>query len=244
MTTPTLAKFNPDQPRGKDGKWGHGGGAAGRLSDAVLAKVAAEPVAAADDAYSAVPKLADTSAADDVKAAVREYTDGWIGKALNDHLRTGESSWPDHATMTADEAVSRMDEAFRATPPVKKTITTFRGVKDAGKLFGKPGERTGQEFTDDGFSSTSTSARVGAWFGQASAQPGMALLSITVPKGTKAVNPDDVGLFGDMAREIILNRGSRYKVVSDKVIESQVPGQGLDSQAVTTRTRHIQVELQ
>lgn len=218
-------------------------------SDDVLAASAGLPVDANDAVYHSVPKLADIKTSDAAKEAVVNYTDGSVADAVNGTLRFGapdESGIPEYKRQNAKtaETIASMDKAFHDAPSLDHEITVHRGVKTASKMFGNVGDRIGKEFEDAGFTSTSTSARAVDWFSR-DMPADRAILTIHVPAGTKAVNPDKMGMFGDMAREILLNRGGRYRIISDKVIPSQSIGWGNLStdKSVQADIRHIEVEL-
>ena len=70
-------------------------------------------------------------------------------------------------------------------------------------------------------------------------------MAIHVPAGAKAINPDEMGMFGNVAREILLNRGGRYRVLSDKILPSQSVGwNSLNSpDSVPADIRYIQAEM-
>jgi hypothetical protein len=219
------------------------------LPDDELAAMAARPVNANDDVYNSVPKLADIKTTAEAKQAVSDYTDGSVADGVNRTLRLGapdESGLPEYKRTNAKTAatIANMDQAFHDAPPLEHPVTVFRGVMDVREMFGDVGERVGGEFDDKAFTSTSTSPQVADWFARASQQD-KAVLTIHVPAGAKAVNPDKMGMFGDMAREVVLNRGGRYRVLSDKVVPSQSLGwNSLNSGNFTQADiRHIQLEM-
>ncbi len=219
------------------------------IPDDELATMAAQPVDAHDDVYNSMPKLADFTTTNEAKQAVADYTDGSVADGVNRTLRLGapdENGIPEYKRANAKTAVviAGMDQAFRDVPPLSHPVTVFRGVSDVREMFGDVGERVGGEFDDKAFTSTSTSPQVADWFARASQQD-KAVLTIHVPAGAKAINPDKMGMFGDMAREVVLNRGGRYRVLSDKVVPSQSLGwNSLNSGKFTQADiRHLQLEM-
>lgn len=139
------------------------------------------------------------------KVAIKSYTgDGY--RAMNKALRTGNS------TDVINAKINNLDKAFLKTPELDHTITTYRGIDDsaAEKLMGPVGSSVGKTFVDPGYGSTATYPDKA--FGY------QTRISVTIPPGAHVLRPDGQGTFGDKESELLLPRGSKFKVMSDQII--------------------------
>lgn len=104
-----------------------------------------------------------------------------------------------------DNLASALDKAS-----APKTIITYRGLKGELNL------KKGDEFTDDGFTSTSLNLHTAAGFGDYTpgrmSTAGRQVAKITIPKGAKAAAVNAVGRVKRNEAEIVVQRGSRYRV--------------------------------
>lgn len=134
---------------------------------------------------------------------VEEFTRGAPPpyKVINTALRKTGAPPEEHAGM-----VRVLDQAF-SRAAISEPITVYRGVTPAvvEKL------KEGSSFVDRGFSSTTSDKKIAHGF----SGPYGAVLEIRVPKGAKAISMNDVIKDPEVGdeQEILLNRGSQYKIV-------------------------------
>jgi len=170
--------------------------------------------AASEAAYNSIPEVRKTGVGPEHLDSVRAYTKG-SDATINSHLRSGPSSDPSVAAQ-AQGHIDRLDEAFAKQAPLSSDLTSYRGVSHVEQLFGKVGERVGSEFVDHGFSSTTTNPEIARSFG--AQHQGGALLRVTTKAGTRVLNPAGAGGFGRSEREIMMPRGSSYRVKADRMV--------------------------
>jgi hypothetical protein len=131
------------------------------------------------------------------------YSGGSYG-SINAQLRgsTGPSGgkW--------DATVKQMDKEFAAVPGLDHDIVTTRKMNDEGPFSTiPPYMEPGGVFVDHGYSSTSKDPAV--WSGSVHMQ-------VRIPKGTKALDLNHtVGSQNGSEQEILLDRDTHYKVISD-----------------------------
>jgi ADP-ribosyltransferase exoenzyme len=131
-------------------------------------------------------------------------------QTMNGQLRGLDmSEFTDHTlTQTRDE-IKALDDAFAKATPLPENVTVYRGVSDVTML----GDFTqGEVLTDPGFLSTSLDKRVAGQFSDQEAGKGV-VLELRIPAGTKAI-PLSGAAGGDAQSELLLNRGSRFRVIS------------------------------
>lgn len=121
---------------------------------------------------------------------------------INDLLRNKGN----HEASEFAPTIKEMDKAFQNATALKKDALVYRGVSNF-----KP--EPGTEFVDNGFTSTSTKTNVAKQYSDGT------LMAITVPKGTKVLGIPDSPYY-----EVLLNRGTKYKVISheDKKVHIRV----------------------
>jgi hypothetical protein len=158
-----------------------------------------------EDAYQAVrnPQMSEVE-----EAAVAMYTADDQYARLNRALRAGGS--------VDDDPVSRhVQETILRSEPLDRDIQVWRGISGAQAVFGSTEDRVGQEFVDGGFGSTSSDSRIA----EENFTGGIdsALVQIRVPAGTHAIRPGMVpgAAFGEKEREVLLQAGTRYRMISD-----------------------------
>lgn len=146
------------------------------------------------------------------RRTIRRYAGNDHFRHINDYGRKGPGSLHESEREDTAKDVANLDAMIDSSPPLKRPIKTIRGVKDVDGMFGGEGSTVGKTFQDNGFVSTSTSEKV-AWkfHGSDGAE-----IHIHIPAGKKALKillqEDD----DDSEKEIMLPRGSRFKVLSDK----------------------------
>lgn len=125
---------------------------------------------------------------------------GAMFRDVNPRLRSGKPVAREDA---AD--LREMDRAF-ATAATKEAMTLYRGVGGdfATALI------AGASFRDGAFVSASSSKQSAENFRRGD---GSAMMEIRVPKGSKAISVRDLSQFGKSEKEILLNRGGRFRVV-------------------------------
>lgn len=135
--------------------------------------------------------------------AFGNYT-GAMYKTVNPRLRAGKSVSSDDK-----EDLAIMDKAF-AKASLSQAVTVYRGLAPeiASKL------TVGSSFKDGGFTSTSTDKDIGRMYTNIGGG-GSALMEIRVPKGAKAISVKSASQF-TKENEILLNRGSSFRVVGEK----------------------------
>lgn len=156
---------------------------------------------------------------------------------MNGLLRHGEVGAPPDVPASklpppseVQRSVEALDAAL-AQSRLTEPIATYRGVSEIARMFpggDAPGSLVGREFSDQGFTSTSADRWVAEDFmtGEARKIDG-ALMTVLVPPGIGAIqisNDDYKGSGADPSwqseREILLQRGLTYRVVSDEEVPS------------------------
>lgn len=139
----------------------------------------------------------------DQRFALREYSGGRY-RDINHTLRGKDWTYSDTQKLIDD-----LDAVFDKGAATTEPMTVRRRVQGAKHMFGEPGERVGKMFTDPGFISTTEHDEGSTFFGQDE-------LEIRLPTGTPAVRLGDTSQNAN-EREVLLRRGTRFKVQSDKV---------------------------
>lgn len=128
-----------------------------------------------------------------------------INAQLRNHSATGGSN---------DATIKQMDREFKAVPPLDHGISTIRQMDGDGPFPGNPPPMTaGAEFQDLGYSSTSK--KTGTWGGET-------VMQVRIPKGARVLDLNHTtGSQNSGEQEILLNRGTKYRVVSDSTSGSK-----------------------
>lgn len=107
-----------------------------------------------------------------------------------------------------DAAIAQMDKEFAAVPPLDKGIVTTRRMSDKGPFPEiPPPMEPGVVYMDHGYSSTSKDP--GVWSGSV-------VMEVRIPAGARVLDLNHTtGSQHANEKEILLNRGSKYRVVSD-----------------------------
>lgn len=107
-----------------------------------------------------------------------------------------------------DAAIAQMDKEFAAVPPLTAGIVTTRRMSSNGPFPDfPPAMEPGAVFKDHGYSSTSKDP--GVWSGKV-------VMQVRVPAGAKVLDLNHTtGSQHSGEKEILLNRGSQYRIVSD-----------------------------
>ena len=156
-------------------------------------------------AYSAAPNAKDLGGTSSQKSALKYYTGSGYGD-MNSYLRFGKDNGGN-----VKEHVKNLDSFFEKSPPLEHDILVTRGVHSPEKMFGPVGSKVGKSFHDKAYMST-TSKVGGAGFGNTK-------IRIKVPAGTRVIRPNGVGVYGDSEGEVLLPRGMKFIIVSDKMVD-------------------------
>lgn len=113
-----------------------------------------------------------------------------------------------------DATIAQMDKEFAAVPPLTAGIVTTRRMGSDGPFPGNPPPmEPGAVFKDHGYSSTSKDP--GVW-------SGTVVMQVRVPEGAKVLDLNHTtGSQHSGEKEILLNRGSEYRVVSDALVAGE-----------------------
>lgn len=153
-------------------------------------------------------KLSDLTV-EDVRSAYDQYTGPHYG-FINRKLRS--TNRVDSLPSSNRKTVETLDQVM-AVSPLKHDIVVQRGIANPRKMFGNafnvsddPDANRGLTWVDNAYVSTTTSTRVAKGFGT------NVVMNILVPKGTLATGTP----YSRHAREreIILPRGTKFRVVS------------------------------
>jgi 2'-5' RNA ligase len=132
---------------------------------------------------------------------------GGAYKDINQQLRKYKSP----TGGSNDAAIAQMDKEFAAVPPLDHGIVTTRKMSGGGPFPGSPPPmEPGAVFKDWGYSSTSKDPDV--WSGDV-------IMTVKIPKGTKVLDLNHTtGSQHSTESEILLDRGTHYKIESDKTV--------------------------
>lgn len=110
---------------------------------------------------------------------------------------------------TNDAAIAQMDKEFAAVPPLDAPIVLTRRMGTRGPFPEiPPPMEPGAVYKDHGYSSTSKDP--GVWSGNV-------VMQVRVPKGAKVMDLNHTtGSQHSSEQEVLLNRGSQYRIVSDE----------------------------
>lgn len=150
---------------------------------------------------------------EDELMAVQSYVAG--GTWINNGLRTGEI-WSDEELR--DDAYN-LDSAIDKAPPLPKALLVHRGIDrktDYRVISSLKSLKVGESFSDDAFSSTSTSKKTAERFTD------KVRIEIALPAGTKRalhLSVLGVGKYGFGESEVLLPRGAGFKVLANNIVD-------------------------
>ncbi|MEU5362434.1 ADP-ribosyltransferase, partial [Streptomyces sp. NPDC005925] len=131
------------------------------------------------------------------------HPDGWATyKEMNGYLRGDASKWSDSVQHNIDEV-----DAALAGRTVPEDVMVVRGSGIGHLKLDSPYDMLGKTYDDKGYMSTSLGNHPVSAFADAEA-----ILHLRVPKGTPALWVENVGKFGQGERELLLGRGTQYRV--------------------------------
>ena len=169
-----------------------------------------EAIRAMKDSY---PQNPEEVWSEDELMAVQSYVAG--GTWINDGLRTGEI-WSDEELR--DDAYN-LDSAIDKAPALPKALLVHRGIDrktDTRVISSLKSLKVGESFSDDAFSSTSTSKKTAERFTD------KVRIEIALPAGTKRALHLSVlgaGKYGFGESEVLLPRGAGFKVLANNIID-------------------------
>ena len=170
--------------------------------------------------YTALPRASEAKLTAAEKSSIGAYSSSGYGTINAHHRNPGKLSATDKAY--AEKHTANLDSAFRKQPALEHDLVTYRGTREADKLFGKVGEKVGGEFVDHGYTSTATHAAVGGGFGGGMAGSNTnTLVRILHPQGSKVMKLSDTSSFGDSEREVLTPRGTRFHIAADRIVTLQ-----------------------
>lgn len=148
------------------------------------------------------------------QAALRDYISNFF-VAINGNLR--RQSVSEFLQRTVDRLDSVMSRSM-----LRRDVLVWRGMQDAGRLFGGRlgGNLAGFEWRELGYVSTSANQAVARQFMVDNGD--RVLMRMLVPRGTRAVqlSPWSEFAFGSQS-ELLLRRGLRLRVVRDRGVSPQ-----------------------
>lgn len=160
-----------------------------------------------------VPSDKEITAPNEI-SAIDNYTGGGY-EDINGVLRHGPGHKFTYMDLEeADRHTKGLDSVFSKLPPLKRNVEVKRGIVNADAVFGPVGGRIGKIFSDKGYVSTTYHANDRYGSANRSAD-GKADISIIMPQGSKGFQPAKHGQFGDAEGEVLLPRGSRFKIIKD-----------------------------
>ncbi|EST24577.1 ADP-ribosyltransferase, partial [Streptomyces roseochromogenus] len=131
------------------------------------------------------------------------HADGWgTYKEMNGYLRGNASKWSAYVQHNIDEV-----DKVLAGNPVPEDVMVVRGTGIGHLKLDNPFDMLGKTFDDKGYMSTSLGDHPVAAFAHEEA-----ILHLRVPKGTPALWVEKVGKYGMGERELLLGRGTEYRV--------------------------------
>jgi hypothetical protein len=231
-------RYDPDQPREEDGKFGEGvgGGGSDDVSDKNIigtnkSEVELDPDIedmAGSEEYSQIVDgiLADEQGeyGDGLVPAQREALDYYTGvghRPINKTLRGAPPPppSPEQAERSRAEA-ERINGAIRAAPALEESVIVYRGISDSAELkFNEA--RVGATYVDKGIVSTSLSLDTAQGFsGQDKSDVPNTLLEIRVPSGSNALSVSAFKGREWMERELMLPSETKFTVVGKKKLET------------------------
>jgi hypothetical protein len=209
-----LKDFDPSQPRDESGKWmGEGSHGAARDSMADFANVQR----VFDDINRGNPQPSKADITQIKKYTAHDFKKTPAYERINGALRR------DSPLKAEDQkVVDALDRVIQANPSQTDAVL-YRAIAREADQPPLPEMKPGDTFSDKGFVSTSTNWTTGSDF-QQSGKAEHRMLQIKVPKGTPALAVGKHIKDGPTENEVILPRGSKFKV--SEVKEVDLPHRG------------------
>jgi len=234
-------RYDPDQPREDDGKFGEGGGGeGGGGSDGGSNK---NTIGTNESKVEIDPEMEDIAGsdeyariADDVLADEQgEYGAGLVPaqrEALDNYTASGHSSInktlrgapppppsPERAEKARVEA-EQINGAIRAAPAIEESVIVYRGIGDGAEARFNDA-KVGATFVDKGIVSTSLSLDTARKFGEmGTLGTPRTLLEIRVPGGSNALSVSAFKGREWMEHELLLPSATKFTVVGKKRLET------------------------
>lgn len=131
--------------------------------------------------------------------------------SINPWLRHREPTL--HAQDRVERAIELLDSVFEAAPRTWGEAEVRRRVHEADKLFGAVGSMVGGVFRDAAYVSTTLGYALGGMV--LLIHPNTAEMTIRIPEGARAFMPGECGRRGHGEMEVLLPRGSEFRVLRD-----------------------------
>jgi len=209
-----LARMNPHHDA--KGKFAPSSGSGGMSAAEFAARVAS--AATGDEAV-------DMARATPTDRGQRSAIDSYAGGAydrVNGGLRSGAGNIEGLAAYD-QELVGRLDTIMADQGGLSGDIVVRRGLASGRRTFGGREPAVGMEWTDHGYTSTTTSGRAERTFtGESGVE-----MRILVPKGTRAFSNDHLD-----PDEVVLDRGLSFRVVRDNGRDPYYGTRQLDVQII------------
>lgn len=147
------------------------------------------------------------------RSAVNRYTGSWY-RQINNNLR-GKSQ---EDVEIVNDIVSNMDAAFAAVPDSSRDAIAYRAMHNSQVIFGDRlgNDLTGFEWQEQSYTSTSALERRTKLFLGSSSAPNRVLMRVLISAGSKTIEASPARA----EAEILLNRGSRIRVVKDNGVDA------------------------
>lgn len=170
----------------------------------------------------------------ELKDAIRDYVAQYPRGAGHQDINKTLRKQPGYDNVTPDyqdkidSRVAALDKLVELSPPLSEQTTVYRGI---GTDFARELEAAGVggSFTDNGFTSVSLNKEIAGGF---PSMPTGNLIEITLPAGTKAINPSR--FFGEnmvvgntnlsQEQELILGRGTTFDIL--EIVDNVALGVG------------------
>lgn len=231
-------RYDPDQPRDDDGKFGEGGGGGGDGDGGKKNTIGTneseveidpdiEDIAGSEE-YSQIADgvLADEQGeyGDGLVPAQREALDYYTGvghRPINKTLRGAPPPPPPPEVVERSRAeAERINGAIRAAPALEQGVIVYRGIGDAAEMRFNDAP-VGATFVDKGIVSTSLSIDTAQGFsGVDKSDVPSTLLEIRVPSGSNALSVSAFKGREWMERELMLPSETEFTVVGKKKLET------------------------
>ena len=167
------------------------------------------------DAYGE-SRAEDDPTVDQANASVTQYQGGAYYD-INDALRNDDVDRLPPATQGFIDGL----DALMATNKTESNVVVYRGITRADRVFGpawsQDGDNAGLEWTDNAFVSTTAKSDLTQRFISSSPLSNSVKMRVLVPAGTSVVVPDRENAWDRTESEVLLNRGSRFRIVRDYV---------------------------
>jgi ADP-ribosyltransferase exoenzyme/ADP-Ribosyltransferase in polyvalent proteins len=185
----------------------------------------------------------EASLSDEQKKAIARIWYSPQYMATNMALRNPDKAWLHSPQLDADTATFK-DAVSRSTP-FTTNATVYRAISNSDKIFGAEAMKPGTVFSDKGFISVTADKKFTEDFTVGLALNKNAVITITMPPGTKALKSDTSVLHlakekptdASEVKEYTLPPDTKFRVTRDEIIS------GKDAYGSPTYLRHVSMEV-